>query len=58
MIRRLSILCLILAGIALSLAMGREIGIQHAISESEIYLSDDGIMIDLDGNTYIHNREF
>ena len=58
MIRKLSIMCLILFGIATCLAIGREIGIQHVITESEIYLSDAGIMIDLDGNTYIHNREF
>lgn len=58
MIRRLSILCLILFGIAVSIAVGREIGIYHAIAESEMYLSDGGICIDLDGNTYVHNWEF
>ncbi len=45
-----------LRGIVLVLALivGREIGIRHAIAESEITISESGILINLDGNEYRH----
>lgn len=57
-IRKLSIMLLVVTGIALALIVGREIGIRHAIEDSEIAITERGIEITLDGNLYEHDAEF
>lgn len=57
-IKRLGIILIIMASIALAMVTGREMGIHHAIADSEIAVTDEGIEINLDGNLYIHSWEF
>ena len=57
-IKRLGIILIIMASIALAMVAGREMGIRHAIVDSEIAVTDEGIEINLDGNLYVHGWEF
>lgn len=57
-IRKLSVMLMLIASIALAILAGREIGIRHAIEDSEIAVTDEGIEINLDGNLYVHGWEF
>ena len=54
MLAKLRGIVLVLALVSLALIVGREIGIHHAIAESEITVSESGITINLDGNEYRH----
>lgn len=56
-IKRLGIIIMIIASIALAMVAGREMGIRHAIEDSQIEISEFGISITLDGNLYIHNLD-
>ena len=52
--RRIVIISLVIAAIAVSWAMGRASGIRHALVDGAAWASDQGIMFELDGQVHIY----
>ena len=54
--KRVITIVLIAVALLTTWHLGRRDGIQHAVLSSEIYIEEDAILIDLDGQVYEHLR--